>query len=481
MSASKIIFLIAVFLFFAGCGRSEPEVTSEPEEVAVSEKELTEPEEEPESEENEPAGDAGQGVQIPAYVTIDGEEYSTALTELDLSSRDLGNDDIQNLRYMVNLTELWLGENQISDITPITGLVNLTRLHLGRNQISDITPLAGLTNLEWLHLGENQISDIAPVAGLTDLSSLFLNENQISDLTPITGLVNLTGLSLADNQISDITPIAGLVNLTGLSLDENQISDITPIAGLVNLLNLWLGNNPITDWSPVDHIHVEGRPETTEVLEAAETVEVVEVTETTEVVEAVTEIPTDEVEESLVVTTTAPVRGTWAGNVFTSTYLGLQFELTGGWINASDIDMAGFGGMGFDMFGDLVGEIDEEIPAEMLEQMQTIINDMMVANMQTGSLALIIYQPADGMTSGADFIETVMDISRNLGMGGFSQGEDIVLGRYTWENFSSRIGFFGFNISFAYLINIHEDYLRVIAIVHNADNANDVLAMFRPI
>ena len=166
MNGIKIILLIAGFLFFAACGQSEPEVMPELDEVVTV---LTEeePAEETESdvsesevsEENMP-DDLGE---IPAYVTIGGEEYSTALTELDLGGRELGDDDIQNLRYMLNLTWLGLLENQISDLTPIAGVVNLTRLSLNGNQISDIMPLAGLVNLEMLWLGDNPITDWSPV------------------------------------------------------------------------------------------------------------------------------------------------------------------------------------------------------------------------------------------------------------------------------------------------------------------------------
>ena len=158
MNKVKIILLIAVFLFFAGCGRNEAEVT--PPDVSESEV----------SEGNVQGGGVGQGTQvspglseIPAYVTIGGEEYSTALIELDLSRRELGDGDIQNLRHMVNLIDLNLSGNQISDLTPIAGLLNLTGLTLGENQISDITPLAGLVNLTGLWLSENQITDWSPV------------------------------------------------------------------------------------------------------------------------------------------------------------------------------------------------------------------------------------------------------------------------------------------------------------------------------
>ncbi|OBQ15375.1 MAG: hypothetical protein AN481_19725, partial [Aphanizomenon flos-aquae LD13] len=64
-----------------------------------------------------------------------------------------------------------------------------------------------LTNLTSLDLRENQISDIKPLSNLTNLTSLDLWENQISDIKPLSNLTNLTSLSLAGNQISDIKPL----------------------------------------------------------------------------------------------------------------------------------------------------------------------------------------------------------------------------------------------------------------------------------
>ena len=88
-----------------------------------------------------------------------------------------------------------------------------TELYLGFNNITDLTPLAGLTNLTGLDLWENNISDLTPLAGLSSLTRLDLDDNNITDLTPLAGLTNLTLLYLDDNNITDLTPLAGLTNL----------------------------------------------------------------------------------------------------------------------------------------------------------------------------------------------------------------------------------------------------------------------------
>ena len=190
----------------------------------------------------------------PGYIKVGGELFNTELTELDLSGRNLSDEDIIPLRYMTNLTHLYLSFNQISDLTPLAELTNLLGLSLSYNQISDLTPLVDLRNLSMLVLDENQISDLAPLAGLRNLRYLFLSNNQISDLTPLAGLRNLRFLSLDDNQISDLTPLAGLRNLTNLMLGGNQISDLTPLANLRNLSFFRICSNQLSDLTPLANL-----------------------------------------------------------------------------------------------------------------------------------------------------------------------------------------------------------------------------------
>ncbi|MBE9252128.1 leucine-rich repeat domain-containing protein [Dolichospermum sp. LEGE 00240] len=80
-----------------------------------------------------------------------------------------------------------------------------------------------LTNLTFLYLWENQISDIKPLSNLTNLTLLDLWENKISDIKPLSNLTNLTSLSLSGNKISDIKPWSNLTNLAYLYLAKNPL------------------------------------------------------------------------------------------------------------------------------------------------------------------------------------------------------------------------------------------------------------------
>ena len=146
-----------------------------------------------------------------------------------------GISSIEGAQYLINVTTFYLNDNQINDISPVSGLTNLTSLRLDDNQINDISPVSGLTNLTSLRLDDNQINDISPVSGLTNLTSLRLDENQIDDISPVSGLTNLTTLNLLDNQISDISAVSNLTNLTFLYLSSNEISDIFALVENIEL------------------------------------------------------------------------------------------------------------------------------------------------------------------------------------------------------------------------------------------------------
>ena len=194
----------------------------------------------------------------PAYgsmgsVTILGQEFDIATTvEVNLRKKGITDEILKEIepeiKKLTNLTRLDLGDNQITDITPIAELINLTDLTLAWNQITDVTPIAKLTNLKYLLMNEIPITDITPLAGLTNLTYLESQGNDtIIDISPLAKLTNLTDLILNGNQITDISSLAGLTNLRNLGLTSNEITNITPLEGLTNLTLLQLWSNPISE------------------------------------------------------------------------------------------------------------------------------------------------------------------------------------------------------------------------------------------
>ena len=68
---------------------------------------------------------------------------------------------------MIELRELDLDDNDISDITPLSGLTKLKEVDLDGNNISDASPLVGLTSLTYVNLEDN------PLGPSVDLRRMF--------------------------------------------------------------------------------------------------------------------------------------------------------------------------------------------------------------------------------------------------------------------------------------------------------------------
>ena len=141
-------------------------------------------------------------------------------------------------------------EAESAGIRTLTGLeyaTSLLYLFLWDNSISDLSPLSDLTNLQFLDLQGNSVSDLSPAMDLTNLIFLGLRNNSVSDLSPLvanTGLgtgnsVNVEGNPLSDASINTHIPALqsrGVEVLFGsppagvLPIDETpEIEDRTPI------------------------------------------------------------------------------------------------------------------------------------------------------------------------------------------------------------------------------------------------------------
>ena len=121
----------------------------------------------------------------------------------------------------------WLSDKPIGAwhgvSTDASGRVN--SLRLVENNITDISALSGLTNLTFLNFEQNQIEDISALSDLTNLTYLSLSDTNIPDLSVLYNLSNLTYLRLIATNTTDISPLSGLTNLRNLDLRGNVLSD----------------------------------------------------------------------------------------------------------------------------------------------------------------------------------------------------------------------------------------------------------------
>jgi len=164
---------------------------------------------------------------------------------------------------LVDVRRLSGRQRGISDISGIQHLVNLSQIDLAGNSISDLSPLAKLyagtdgARLRHVYLSDNRITDITPLGEMTQLETLDLGANQITDVTPFHreyGLYGLTWLSLAGNQIQDVAGLRNLTELEFLALDQNRITDIAPLAAN---RGLGLGDTILLQGNPLDAVSLE--------------------------------------------------------------------------------------------------------------------------------------------------------------------------------------------------------------------------------
>ena len=179
-------------------------------------------------------------------VMIAGEEYPVNLEKLDLSGKDLTDDDLANLGQMMGLKSLNLeGNPEISDLTALSGLTSLEHLELpSPSQISDLAPLSGLTGLTSLSIAEDfgsqqpvsRIQDCSPLGGLTRLKELSLSVSNLSDFSFLEGMKELETLRLMGSAVvEDLTFAEELTNLKELRVYVSSLGSVKGVEGLSNL------------------------------------------------------------------------------------------------------------------------------------------------------------------------------------------------------------------------------------------------------
>ncbi len=132
---------------------------------------------------------------------------------------------LEDIKAMPNLKELYLGKQQIKDITPLKNL-ELTSLGLASNPISDFSPLEGNSKIKALNLTGCKASSYEFLSTMENLSSLTLTDSDITTLEPLMGLplkeLELYGVVLKEYQ--DFRYVPGLTSLSLRYFSEDWIS-----------------------------------------------------------------------------------------------------------------------------------------------------------------------------------------------------------------------------------------------------------------
>lgn len=141
-------------------------------------------------------------------------------------ARQMGKDykDLRISDYR-NLEVLTLRNKGISGPVPkdITKAINILEIDLYKNNITDISNISNLPKLEYLQLGNNKINDISALQNLDSLTDLNIFNNQVSDISIVSQMPNLERLYLHKNNITDISAVANLTKLQELYIELNYI------------------------------------------------------------------------------------------------------------------------------------------------------------------------------------------------------------------------------------------------------------------
>ncbi len=143
----------------------------------------------------------------------------------------------------------------VNDLIGLEYAINLEELNIYSEQITDITVIGNLTNLNKLTLFGNKVTDISAIKKLTNLQSLELSVNKDCETTVLENLINLIELTISNSTSVSTDTLAKLTKLETLNLDiyGSQISDISKLESLTSLKQLSLQNG-VTDANAMDTV-----------------------------------------------------------------------------------------------------------------------------------------------------------------------------------------------------------------------------------
>lgn len=198
--------------------------------------------------------------QSQTYAAAAEEEVKIEDPVLEKAIRDelkLDDSTLLDTKSLEKLTSLYpKGKEKIKSLKGLNKASNLQQLYLPNQEITDISPLRGLYKLTFLALNHNQIQNVCPIANLYQLQKLVISDNQIGDIGCLTHLTDLTDLLASNNKIPSIAPLTKL-KIGWLDVSKNPVVDITPIVSMNDLHHLYVDKDSLQDESKSLLQHLE--------------------------------------------------------------------------------------------------------------------------------------------------------------------------------------------------------------------------------
>ncbi|MEW4369571.1 SMI1/KNR4 family protein [Paenibacillus kandeliae] len=139
--------------------------------------------------------------------------------------------------WMGRLSQPWQELIRQQNATP-EEFVRQYQIFLINENLSDLSGLERCSEVRELSLSRNQIMDVQPLVNCSELKKLYLLNNPIHDLTPLSNLKYLHSLNIAGTSVTDLTPLATLSRLTKLSCNDTPIEDYRPLLKIKTLTTL---------------------------------------------------------------------------------------------------------------------------------------------------------------------------------------------------------------------------------------------------
>lgn len=172
---------------------------------------------------------------------------ATIYDTLNLSQKNISS--IKGINYFTNLKNLYLDDNNISDISILNKIKKLVFVSIKNNKITTLENcFAESGEIFALDLSGNQIVDTKGLEKLEEVTYLTLADNQISDISNLPN--HIFDADFSNNQIQDINSLLKVKDsLYNLNLENNKISDISCLKQIPNLQIVDIRYNKISDIS----------------------------------------------------------------------------------------------------------------------------------------------------------------------------------------------------------------------------------------
>ncbi len=186
--------------------------------------------------------------------------YDDETRESGLYERTGTISSLEDIRHMPNLHTLCLYRQQIKDISVLADSdLTITELGLGYNPLTDLSPLSENADIEALNLAGLEISDVSVISTLDNLKSLNISSTNIRSLA---GLENcaIEELNIYDLDLADYSQLSSLEHLTSLEINHlsNAIISAVSETSLTSLFIHSANGIPISQLSEVSTLESLG-------------------------------------------------------------------------------------------------------------------------------------------------------------------------------------------------------------------------------